>query len=562
MIAQMPIWGILGLDFLVADNLSTGYTETMRLLCVISVLFSATLPAQTTERLSVNSSGIEANAWSQNPSISADGRFVAFENGADNLVPGDTNGASDVFVHDRLTNLTTMVSVNSAGIPGDWSSIRPVISADGRFVAFQSFASNFVPGDTSHGNHVYVHDRQTGETTRVSVNSSGVKGGTDSFWPSISADGRFVAFGSWANNLVPGDTNKRDDVFVHDRQTGETTRVSVDSAGVQGNEFSYHPSISADGRFVAFESKATNLVLGDGNRKIDVFLHDRQMGITTRVSITSSGSQGNSASFRPSISADGGFIAFESWADNFVPGDTNGRDVFVHNRKTGETTRVSVSSAGRQANRASSRSTISADGRFVGFMSQATNLVPGDTNGQRDVFLHDRQTGVTARVSLDSAGTQGNQQSNYPFLSADGRSLVFISRADNLVPGDRNGTDDVFVRDQGVGTNINSIILSGPFEAPVGFSTQLSWTAAPPNSPYWLAFSLRLNGSIISGHPFDLGLPVTFVSVGTTSSTGNGTFLSPPIPIGAMGNTLFFEMGVRISGGRLFDSIVQPITFF
>jgi hypothetical protein len=418
------------------------------LILSVGVVGSGVARAGETTRVSVDSAGEQGNSESYNPSISADGRFVAFWSYASNLVPGDTNVRDDVFVHDRATGQTSRVSVDSAGVQGNSGSEASSISADGRFVAFKSLASNLVPGDTNGWPDVFVHDRLTGQTSRVSVDSAGVQGNFDSYEPSISADGRFVAFYSIASNLVPGDTNGNWDVFVHDRATGQTTRVSVDSAGVQGNSSSYYPSISADGRFVPFFSHASNLVPGDTNASPDVFVHDRSTGTTTRVSVDSAGVQGNSSSYYPSISADGRFVAFFSHAGNLVPGDTNASpDVFVHDRATGTTTRVSVDSAGVQGNAYSYDSSISADGRFVAFYSSAWNLVPGDTNGAYDVFVHDRASGQTNRASVDSACVQGNHESLSPSISADGRFVAFYSSAWNLVPGDTNFRHDVFVRD-------------------------------------------------------------------------------------------------------------------
>ncbi|MDO5648693.1 MAG: hypothetical protein Q4G20_12240, partial [Paracoccus sp. (in: a-proteobacteria)] len=398
------------------------------------------------ERVSVSSSGVQGGRGSYYPSISADGRFVTFYSEAGNLVPGDTNWRHDIFVHDRQTGVTERVSVSSSGEQGDWSSFMPSISADGRFVTFWSDATNLVPGDTNWRHDIFVHDRQTGVTERVSVSSSGEQGNRHSYNPSISADGRFVTFRSYATNLVPGDTNERDDVFVHDRQTGVTERVSVSSSGEQGGEWSSTPSISADGRFVTFYSDATNLVPGDTNGRHDIFVHDRQTGVTERVSVSSSGEQGDGYSYYPSISADGRFVAFKSDATNLVPGDTNGRgDIFVHDRQTGQTERVSVSSSGEQGNYESSAPSISADGRFVTFRSSATNLVPGDTNRSGDIFVHDRQTGQTERVSVSSSGEQGGGYYGYPSISADGRFVTFYSSTSNLVPGDTNGAMDIFV---------------------------------------------------------------------------------------------------------------------
>jgi len=200
--------------------------------------------------------------------------------------------------------------------------------------------------------YAFGEARAAGITTRVSVDSSGIQGDIYSFVPSISADGRYVAFESFATNLVAGDNNGYLDIFVRDRQTGQTTRVSVDNSGNQGNGHSSAPSISADGRNVAFQSDATNLVAGDTNGVYDIFVHDRQTGRTTRVSVNSSGIQGNAYSDQPSISADGRHVAFESLATNLAAGETNGAtDVFVHDRQTGQTTRVSVGSVEHKGDR-------------------------------------------------------------------------------------------------------------------------------------------------------------------------------------------------------------------
>src|SRR5256712_380330 len=229
---------------------------------------------------------------------------------------------------------------------------------------------------------------QTPSTKRVSVDSHGAQGNGGSFDPAISADGRFVAFDSVASNLVAGDTNAAFDVFVRDRKTGKTRRVSVDSHGAQGNGDSFDPAISADGRFVAFDSVASNLVAGDTNAASDVFVRDRKTGKTRRVSVASHGTQGNGASFGPSISADGRFVAFTSAASNLVAGDSNeAYDVFVRVRKTAKPSPASLDSHGAQGNGESFNPAISADGRFVAFRSSASNLVAGDTNGAADVFV-------------------------------------------------------------------------------------------------------------------------------------------------------------------------------
>ncbi|MEG4816101.1 calcium-binding protein [Microcoleus sp. K5-D4] len=409
----------------------------------------------TITRVSVDSAGNQANNGSGDPSISGDGRFVAFASRAPNLVPGDSNASLDIFVRDLLTNTTTRVSVDAAGNPGNGESYVPSISGDGRFVVFASDAANLVPGDTNGSRDIFVRDTRSNTTTRLSVDSAGNQGNGISnpplSKPSISADGRFVAFVSTASNLVSGDTNIRDDIFVRDTLANTTTRVSVDSAGNQGNNNSISTSISADGRFVAFSSDATNLVPGDTNSSTDIFVRDLLTNTITRASVDSAGNQGNGLSGFPSISADGRFVAFSSIAANLVPGDTNNNtDIFVRDLSTNTTTRVSVNSAGNQANNNSfAIASISDDGRFVAFNSAATNLVPGDTNGSRDIFVRDTRANTTTRVSVDSAGNQGNDISFSTSISTNGRFVAFDSSATNLVPGDTNNTTDIFVSDTG-----------------------------------------------------------------------------------------------------------------
>ena len=289
-----------------------------------------------------------------------------------------------------------------------------------------------------------------GTTERVSVSSSGAEALGESAGAAISGDGRFVAFSSWASNLVSGDTNGYGDVFVHDRVAATTERVSVDSAGSQGDSESSWPAISGDGRYVSFVSFASNLVPGDTNvchresgdsyNCLDVFVHDRETGLTERVSVDSGGNQGNNDSgsggrwgwgIRPAISGDGRFVAFSSLADNLVAGDTNGfQDVFVHDRETGDTMRVSVDSSGNQASGDSRISpygpAISGDGRFVVFESDASNLFAGDTNGHSDVFVHDRQTGSTSRLTPVCDAGYWDYSQQLPSISADGRYVAVL----------------------------------------------------------------------------------------------------------------------------------------
>jgi Tol biopolymer transport system component len=352
-----------------------------------------------------------------------------------------------------------IVSVDSNGVQANYNVTMPppdrTISADGRFVVFVTDATNLVPGDTNGTWDIFVRDRLNRTTERVSVDSNGVQGNGISglFGVSISADGRFVAFESASNNLVPGDTNGSRECFVHDRLTGTTERVALDSNGVQGNAASHYPSISADGRYVAFISGASSLVPGDGNGKWDVFVRDRMTQTIERVSVSTAGVEADSDSYKPAISGDGRFVVFGSTATTLVPGDTNGwEDVFVRDRLLGTTDRVSVATNGAEGNDHSGWGSVSDDGRYVTFWSRASNLVSADTNGSQDDFVRDRLNGTTVRVSVASDGTEADMDSGIPVISGDGRFVVFWSGASTLVPGDTNTMSDVFLHDCVTGT--------------------------------------------------------------------------------------------------------------
>ncbi len=348
-------------------------------------------PPAGTSRISIDDGGDEANGSSLNPSISADGLVVAFVSGATSLVNGDTNATDDVFVRNRAAGTTVRASVGDAGQQANNSSADPALSGDGRFVAFQSKATNLVSGDTNAKSDIFVRDLQPGgTTTRVSVGVGGAQANGDSNNPTISSDGRFVAFSSDATNLVADDTNGFRDVFVYDRQTGTTTRVSVSSSGAQSNGDSFATAISSGGKYVAFASVATNLVSDDTNANRDVFLHEMATRITMRVSVSSDGQQGLGFSSDPALSSEatGLVVAFESTASNLVANDVNGAsDVFVYDLATATTSRASEATPGASANGGSFNPAISADGGVVAFDSVAPDLVPNDANGTSDVFV-------------------------------------------------------------------------------------------------------------------------------------------------------------------------------
>lgn len=437
------------------------------------------------------------------PVISADGRTLTFQIALDNLVPGDVNGIDDIFVRDLATGETSLVSRHRNGALADDYSWGPAISGDGQVIAFATYATNLSGGTVADENaDIAVHDRATGETTYLTTRPPSLQGNSESRKGTVSADGRFVAFESYASNLVPNDTNGLWDIFVRDMTTGQTMLIGRD--GLVDNQ-SFAPVISADGRYVAFESLAA--AGGTLNWGSNVFVHDRQTGQTTLLSRPRDGQPAvQGSSYNPVFSTDGRTIAFDSSADNLVAGDTNeDRDVFIYDVQTGELTTIpqgvvispccaSLSADGRYVayvawvvypfrlggppdpiyvahiylhDRAtgetimlpygegapaydenSTNPSLSADGRYVAFHSAVRDLVPGDTNNLNDVFVYDRLTGQLELVSRHSNGTQGRYGSLNPSISADGRFVAFESYADNLIDGDNNAAPDVFSHDR------------------------------------------------------------------------------------------------------------------
>lgn len=415
-----------------------------------------------------------ANAASQNPVISEDGSVVVFESGATNLITGqsDTNAAADLFVFDRVSGSVTLAShaAGAATTTGNASSAmagyRPTVSADGGVVAFGSASTNLVGGiDNNNGFDAFVFQRSTGTVTLASRSAAGpTTTGDGAIFdaPQISANGAVVAFTSRATNLVNGqiDANITFDVFAWDRAGGVVSMISS-AAGRQAvgaDNTSSGPTISSDGRVVAFSSAATNLVAGqlDTNTVFDVYLHDRSTVATTLVSHLpmNAAAVGNDQSAFAKISGDGRAVVFMSSATNLVPGQADvaaTQDAFVFDRATAAVVLVSHSAIGNAiAVGVANAPTISASGAFVGFDSAATNLVAGqrDTNGASDAFVFDRSTAsstLVSRVAADSL-TTGGGVSFFPVISGDGAAVAFTSAAPNLVAGqiDTNAALDVF----------------------------------------------------------------------------------------------------------------------
>lgn len=441
---------------------------------ILAVITSA--QAQTTVRASTSSTGIQANGDSPGgvgvgARISGNGRYVVFKSMATNLTSVSTNGVSQIFRKDLQTGQTLLVSVGQVGqfsfvpiievnLPGaNGASSNPWVSEDGRFVSFTSYASNLVYGDLNGVRDVFVRDMKQNTTALVSINETNTQGNLDSDSSSMTPDGQFVVFRSLANKWGLNDTNGDSDIFVKNMTTGELAMVSVNAAGTDsGNGYTgvSTPEISADGRYVAFTSRASNLVVGDTNGLFDVFRRDLATGTTILVSVTNAGAQANNTSFSNAMSADGQTVAFSSYANNLVAGDTNvALDVFVRNCLAGTTERVSLGVEGGQGNDASGEGNtggwgvcISGSGRYVAFQSVANNLTGRlrDNNQASDLFVRDRLLNSTTLASATSSGKVGNNDSTVPSISADGLRVMFASVATNLVSGDTNGKQDVFVR--------------------------------------------------------------------------------------------------------------------
>jgi Tol biopolymer transport system component len=384
-------------------------------------------------------------------SLSSDGRFLAYQTQADGIVPGDTNNDTDAFVRDLQTGIDVMASVDPSGAHSVGAGSQGLVgttdlSDDGRYLAFTSGATNLVPGAGGGQLQVYRRDLVVGVTELVSADVNGGPGDAGSEMPSISGDGRWVAFQSSASDLVPNDTNALLDVFLRDLLSGVTVRVSVATGGVQVGFGSGYPSVSDDGSLVVFESGGLTLVPGDTNGRYDVFLHDVLAATTTRVSIATGGTQANGHSNRAAISGDGSRVVFASEATNLVQSDVNGYiDVFLRDLVAGTTELVSRTTAGGQGNQHSGVVStggarlpvqcISNDGRFVGFPSAARNLVPADTNGTDDAFVRDTLLQVTERVSLDGANVQGDWYSHEIALANGGALVAFSSSSTNWIAG-------------------------------------------------------------------------------------------------------------------------------
>lgn len=405
--------------------------------------------------------GHQTDGHGNNPSVSADGRYVVFDSNADLLGDGGSGGISQVYVRDLVTNEVSLVSSAANGTPASLGASNGVVAGNGRYVLFVSDSPDLVPGDTNGGQDLFLKDLETGSISRVNTRSNGGQSAWDGSTPfdaSITPDGRYVVFSSAASNLVSGDTNGVSDIFLKDTLTGTLTRISTSSSGKQanggwgGSDGSLDAQISADGRFVVFTSGATNLDGQDSDGYIDIYVKNLQTGEITCVSHDAAGNSQPYDSLNPSISADGRYVAFESASTLLNDGQDGWGSVYVRDLQTGTLSRVTGASGSVDVQTIS----LSADGRYVVFASNES-LDAADTNGHQDIYVKDMQTGQVALVSQAADGSASDDRNLMARISQDGSTIVFRADGSNLVDGDDNGTADVFV----VGNPLLSRTLTG-----------------------------------------------------------------------------------------------------
>ena len=406
---------------------------------------SYTTMSAETLRISATDSGVQGG-WNATPgsNISLDGRYVSFRSYR-SFDASDPNGFTQIYVYDRDTDTFELVSKNGAGVKGNGLSQGSSISGDGRYVAFRTRASNLDAADIDSFWDIYVYDRDADTLELVSKNTAGVKGNGDSYFASMSLDGRYVVFRANSTNLDAADTDDTPDIFIYDRNADTLELVSKNAAGIKGNGFSSYPSINGDGRYVAFYTQSSNLGAGDTDHTPDVFVYDRDTDTLDLVSKNTAGVKGNSASLHPSISVDGRYVVFRTSSTNLDAADTDDiTDIYVYDRDTDTLELVSKNAAGVKGNAMSAGAFVSANGRYVAFYTESTNLDASDSDEFADVYVHDRDAGVLELVSQSTAGEKGNNHSFHPSVAPVG-VISFSSHADNLVLGD-TGPGDVFVR--------------------------------------------------------------------------------------------------------------------
>jgi WD40 repeat protein len=541
-------------------------------------LASGLVPTQTTDRVSIDSDGLEAIGASVSPAISGDGQFVAFQSNAP--LAANASGFTDIYIRDRIRNYTVLISKPMLG-PANSFSTAATLSSDGRFIAFQSAATNLVAGDTNGFDDVFFLDRDPDGNgvfdegnsilQRISVDSLGLEGNAPSNLPDISADGRYVAFFSLANNLVVGDANSVGDVFVWDRNADQLTLLSLSSLGAQGDAPSGPASLSSTGRFLAFSSHATNFDPTDTNGLQDIYRRDRDPdgngifdegnGITVRISIGSSGNEPDSACSMADIAGDGSRVVFQSAASNLAAGGTTpGRDhIYLRTTPVGTTSLVSQNLNGNEPNGLSANPRISLNGDSVVFQSRASDLILGDTNGWDDVFLAHLSGGWINRVSVDGPGNQVTIFSKQPAIGESSAEIAFQSPDDGLVPHDLNGTIDIFVRSE---NSWSPQLLVDPI-----FRGQVATTFvynADPFEKVWILYSTSGLGpgscfAQLGGLCLDILDPITLSGSAIADAYGSAMFQSF-VPISVPLIPVYLQAVIQRGPGKIDSVKSNPVS--
>ncbi|MAW59254.1 MAG: hypothetical protein CMJ94_00305 [Planctomycetes bacterium] len=508
-----------------------------------------------TRRVNVNSLGALGDRGSSDVRISADGSCAVFSSDALNL-DGAPSGFGDVYLHDLLLHRTERVSLTDGGGLANKLSELPRVSGDGQRVAFVTYADNLVAGDTNSARDVYLRDRAAGSTQRISLSTSGEQSNNDSYVAGLSADGRYVLFSTRSAKMHP-DGNTRNHFYLRDTLNGTTTRTTETSLGAAANQDCRHGFLSAQADWVVFSTISTNLPGGAGNSRDDVYIRNLNTGVTEWISSTSTGGEPNSHCRYPSVSADGRWVVFQSAATNLVPGDTNGvSDIFLRDRQTGSITRISQRWDGSEAARECLSPRISEDGNTIVYQTTDPSIVPGDNNNAGDVFAYSRVTGLTQNVNLGSGGVFGNDSASDASISADGNRIAFASCSSNLIGGTTMLNGGLFVHTRTPVTS-DPIQLTGPTQAASGDSVSFYWSNGTPFATEWFSYSLSNAGRNQYGHNFDLGLPVQVLFQSTLDANG-GDLIDAVIPAVAAGRTFYLEV-VAYDGITIQDSNLRSL---
>ncbi len=512
------------------------------LILFIELWSSAALP-QHTSRVSLDNEGLGGAGASVNPALSETGQHIAFQSNA----PLDPNasGHTDIYVRDRVANTTTLLSLSYLGGPANAFSSDATLSNDGRYVAFQSSASNLVAGDLNGFGDVFLADRDpdgngvldegNGTLIRLSENGAGVEGNAPSSLPVLSGDGRYVTFISIANNLVAGDMNVVPDQFIYDVQTGSLTLASLTNAGGQGDLPSGPGVLSQDGRYLCFSSQATNFEAADTNGLPDLYLRDRDPdgngvfdegnGTTTWVSYTASGGTANASCSNVDINASGTAIVFQSAATNLTAGNGAGvTQIFYRDLSSGAIYLVSRNGTNQVGDDASTYPEISLDGKAVVFQSRATNLVTGDTNFWDDAFMVDLVALTIERISVTVTGGEVPLYSHRPSIGGTRSEVVYQSPDDTIVPHDTNSDLDIFVYGEG---RWSPQLILDPLQR--GTSSQAMICNGVSGETVWFLYTYTGLGSgpcppSLGGLCLDLLNPIVIAASAITAANGTATF--------------------------------------